>query len=448
MRLKEISRERFNALCYSRRPAADVMSEEFEWWADADERVLGVVARDTTDNDWFWIALGRDEKALFRCIDINVSIESQHEASRQLQQKLRGYSDSGESEFPQYDTDKKKNRLLVPIVSDAKLHRNFKLLVTGQHHSAAREIIREIAYAFVDVDGNYVRDFQTAGFNARLWELFLFAFLHEQKCHIIRDFDRPDYHAIKWGFPFAIEAVSVNPTHSEAIPNPQSDKETRELRRDYMPIKFGSALFSKLKKKYWELLHMRGVPFLLAIHDFHGEDSMTWSAPALDDYLYGLRASWSKDESGTLHITENRIEEHTWKGKRIPSGFFNQPLAENVSAVLFSNSATISKFNRMGKLAEFGDPSVEILRVGMKHRWDPNATEPLPFSVQVKPGEYTETWSDSVRIFHNPRALIPIPEELFDGCSQYWLEDGRRVARLIEHHVYASRTLIMAPKPA
>jgi hypothetical protein len=446
MLLERLSRERFNALCYSRQPAAHIMSEEVEWWTDPDERVLGLVARDTTDDDWLWIVLGRDEKALFRCIDIHVSIETQEAAREQLHHKLESYSASGETEFPQHDTDDKKNRLLVPVVSDEKLHRNFKLLVTGPHHSSAREIIREIAYAFVDVDGNYARDFQTSGFNARLWELFLFAFLYEQKCHLPREFNRPDYHAIKWGFPFAIEAVTVNPTHGEAAPNPQTDAETRELRRDYMPIKFGSALFSKLKKKYWELPHMRGVPFLIAIHDFHGEDSMTWSAPALEDYLYGVRASWTKDDSGTLHVTENSIGTHAWRGKSIPSGFFDQPMAEHVSAVLFSNSATLSKFNRMGKLAGFGDPTVEMLRVGVKHRWDPNATEPLPFSVRVQPGEYTETWSDSVRVFHNPSALNPIPNELFDGCSQQWFKDGRRVTNLIQHHVYASRTMILAPQ--
>ena len=33
---------------------------------------------------------------------------------------------------------------------------------------------------------------------------------------------------------------------------------------------------------------------------------------------------------------------------------FNQPDSEHVSAILFSNAATITKFNRMGKLAGMG----------------------------------------------------------------------------------------------
>ncbi len=342
----------------------------------------------------------------------------------------------------------KKNELLIPIVSEERLHRNFKILTTGEHHSPARAIIREIAYAFVDVDGNYARDFQTTGFNSRLWELFLFVFLYEQKFYVDRQFDRPDFCAVKFGFPVAIEAVTVNPTVGEEPPSPESPEEAHDLRQNYMPIKFGSALYSKLRKPYWELPHMQEIPFLIAIHDFHGGDSMTWSAPAIEDYLYGLRASWRKDEKGTLHITETPITEHEWKGKRIPSGFFNLPDAEHVSAVLFSNSATLSKFNRMAKLAEFGNPDVMMFRVGTKHKFDPNATEPLPFKVEVVPGKYSESWSEGVRVYHNPRALIPIRENLFEGCSQHFLEDGRRVAILPENHIYASRTFVFGPADA
>lgn len=445
MELKRLSQARFNALCYSRQPPAAFMSREVEWWADPDERILGLVPLDTTDKDWAWIVLGRDEKALFRAINIDASIKTQVEASERLREQLQKYALSGESEFPQHDTDQKKNTLLVPVVRDEKLHRNFKILMEEEHHSPARAIIREIAYAFVDVDGNYAKDFQTTGFNSRLWELFLFVFLYEQKFFVPREFDRPDFCALKFGFPVAIEAVTVNPTDGEEPPSPETPEEAHELRQNYMPIKFGSALYSKLNKRYWELPHVKGVPFIIAIHDFHGSDSMTWSAPAIEDYLYGVRASWKKDEQGTLDVTETPITEHEWKGKRIPSGFFNLPDAENVSAVLFSNSATLSKFNRMAKLAGFGNREVMIFRVGNIHNPDPNATEPLPFKAEVTPGKYSENWSEGVRVFHNPRALIPIPDDLFEGCSQHFFEKGRRVAILPRNFIYASKTFLFAP---
>lgn len=445
MELKRLCQPRFDALCYSRQPLAAFIGREVEWWSDSDERVLGVVLLDTTDNDWAWIILGRDEKALFRAIKVDASIQTQKEASELLRKHLEIYALSGQAEFPQHDTDQKKNQLLVPVVEENKLHPNFKILISGEHHSPARAIIREIAYAFVDVDGNYVKDFQTTGFNSRLWELFLFVFLYEQKCFVAREFASPDFCAIKFGFPIAIEAVTVNPTEGEDPPFPKTPEEARELCQNYMPIKFGSALYSKLKKRYWNLPHVKGVPFIIAIHDFHGGDSMTWSAPALEDYLYGVRASWKKDNKGTLHITETPITDHEWKGKRIPSGFFNLPEAENVSAVIFSNSATLAKFNRMAKLAQFGNKDVMIFRVGSIHNPDPNAVEPLPFKAEVTQEKYSENWSEGVRIFHNPRALMPIPDVLFANCSQHIYEDGHRVAMLPRNFIYASKTFVFAP---
>jgi hypothetical protein len=214
-----------------------------------------------------------------------------------------------------------------------------------------------------------------------------------------------------------------------------------------MPIKFGSALFSKMQKRYWELPHLKDAPFALAIHDFHGNDSMTWTATALDDYLYGVRASWHKDEKGTLHVTETLIKEHVWGSKKpIPSGFFNQPDAEHISAIIFSNAGTISKFNRMGKLAGFGNPKVKMLRSGLRHDFDPKADKPIPFSVEVEPGKYTEGWSDGIRVFHNPRALKPIPPEVLPGCSHHFFHEGRRRAFLPDGFVHTSVTMVLQPR--
>jgi len=192
---------------------------------------------------------------------------------------------------------------------------------------------------------------------------------------------------------------------------------------------------------------MVGKPFVLAVHDFCVDDSMTWSAPAINDYLYGLRASWFKDADGKLHITEAPIREHRWGNKKpLPSGFFNQPDAEHVSAVLFSNSATLSKFSRMGKLAGFGNPSVKMIRVGTKPNPDQNSTEPIHFTSDVEPGKYSESWTEGVQIFHNPRAALPMPPGVFERCVHHFLRDGRRLHFMPEIFVFTSHTIILAPK--
>lgn len=446
--MKPICKQRFDALCRSRRPTADYVSREVEWFSDEDERVLGLVLLDTVDNDWLWMVLGRDEAGVFRCMDLGVSIPTQEEAHNLLEVKLGEYARTGQKTFPQGDVESKPIDLFTPVVPAAAIHPNFNILAKGEHHSAARELLRQLVQNFIDVDGNFVRDFQTTGFNARLWELYLSAFLYEQRFGMARKFDRPDFCAEKDGFPVGIEAVTVNPTVGETPPKPSNDEELRLLREEYMPIKFGSVMFSKLQKRYWELPHMVGMPFVLAVHDFCVDDSMTWSAPAINDYLYGLRASWFKDADGKLHITDSPIREHRWGNKNpLPSGFFNQPDTEHVSAVLFSNSATLSKFSRMGKLAGFGSPNVKMIRVGTKPNPDQNSTEPIHFTAEVEPDKYSESWTEGVQLFHNPRALLPIPPGVFENCAHHLLRDGRRVHYMPEAFVFTSHTMILTPKP-
>jgi hypothetical protein len=49
---KPLSLARFNLYTLGTRfSMARVMSEELSWWADLDEKLIGFVFRDTTDND-------------------------------------------------------------------------------------------------------------------------------------------------------------------------------------------------------------------------------------------------------------------------------------------------------------------------------------------------------------------------------------------------------------
>ena len=107
---------------------------------------------------------------------------------------------------------------------------------------------------------------------------------------------------------YLVEAVTVNPSENQARPDeeaPEDPEKLRELLNGYMPIKFGSPLYSKLKKRYWERSHVQDKPLVFAIHDFHITGSMTWSRTALMEYLYGFRASIV---DGKPKIT--RIETH------------------------------------------------------------------------------------------------------------------------------------------
>jgi len=109
-----------------------------------------------------------------------------------------------------------------------------------------------------------------------------------------------------------------------------------------MPIKFGSALTSKLAKRYWKQPHMAERPLLFAVQDFSARQSMTITRSAFEKYVYGYAQDWERDANGRLIITPRKIGTHRWGTKEIPSGFFDLPETENVSAVVFSNSGTIA----------------------------------------------------------------------------------------------------------
>jgi hypothetical protein len=354
------------------------------------------------------------------------------------------HADSGETVFPQGDDTEERKEILKPIVPPERLHPDFKHLIEDEEFSAARRVIEETAYAFVDVDGNYIRDFQTTGFSGRLWELYLFRFLYEQRFKLFRKYNRPDFCAVRDGFRIGIEAVTVNPTPGEITPDPKTGPELRHLLDGYMPIKFGSALYSKLQKKYWDDDHMEDVPLALAIHDFHGPGTMVWSGTALPEYLYGVRHFIETDAAGKRRAKAEAITEHVWGEKKIPSGYFRQPGAENISAVLFSNSSTLSKWNRMGRLAGLGNPDTKMYRRGFRVNPDPDALEPVGFSVEVKPGgDYVECWSDDIIVYYNPEPLRPIPLGLFCQCTDMFWEDGALCTTDPPGKILSSRTWVV-----
>ena len=119
---------------------------------------------------------------------------------------------------------------------------------------------------------------------------------------------------------------------------------------------------------------------------------------------------------------------------------FFQPDSENVSAVLFSASGTISKFNRLGKQAGFGSPNVRMFRTGTHYDFTPNASMPKIFHYEVTK-DSNETWAEGLSMYHNPNAVHPVPEELFPTIGHHTFENGRVVSRLPEFFPYASYTV-------
>jgi hypothetical protein len=343
-------------------------------------------------------------------------------------------------------------RLFSPVVPEARFHPNFALLSKQPGSEPTRLMMEEVFASMGAVDGNFIEQFQTTAFDARVFELFLHAYFSSIGAMIVRVADRPDFLISRDGTTVAVEATTSNPTQNlDTPPTPitgvnlkallEEDAAARvERANNEIPIRFGSPLFTKLCKRYWELPHVKSHPLVFAIEGFHAHDALTFSSASLAQYLYGVRQTGQHDDEGRLLITTEPVDSHAVGSKQIPSNFFQQPHAEHVSGVLFTNAGSISKFTRMGYQAGLHRGNVIVSRHGVA--WDPNpdAAEPQRFDYRLDEGPGEEPWGSGVEIFHNPNALHPLSDDFFLDALQTRLQDGRPVTWSPKFAPFASFT--------
>ena len=439
---KPISRTLFDLLGIGTRLAITRMySTELSWWSNLDGDILGTVILDHTNEDFGWIMLIKDGAGRFRCADVEVSLATERLAAARLRNAIA--KKSRDPKFSGFESQgDEPNRTLNLFedrgVADTRLHPFYLELRDRPARRPARKVIEAISPWLLSFDTNLVKEFQESQFNQRLWEIYLWAMFRDQGYDVEHQ-EAPDLIVSSPWFKFSVEATTVAPSTSGALsehPNPASPEEIAEFLSDYMPMKFGSSLTSKLNKidakgrHYWELPGIDNVPFAIAIADFHKEadgktpGSMTFSQGGLYPYLYGTRVSVEARNDQVLFKNEP-VTEHTYNGKTVPSGFFDLPKAENISAVIFSNAGTIAKFDRIGVLAGFGARMHRYYRVGYRFDPDPAALQGIPFHVDVSDRDYEEFWGDEVQVFHNPRAVRPLPPEAFPDAAHFFYSDGK-----------------------
>ncbi|GAB3843034.1 hypothetical protein [Hymenobacter jeollabukensis] len=448
--MKQISGLRFDALAgYARQPATKHMFQEVAWFSHFDERVLGVLVKHWEDGDFAGAVFGRDRKGRYRAVELTVPFQENATLARiDLRRAMERVSGQPDESYFQGDEKGKPLDFFAPQAPDKEQNPSFRMLLNDEGHAAAKGIIKPLMHWFEDPDGNFVEQFQSSGFDARIWELYLYAAFVEMGYAFDRTKPMPDFTCEGINGIFCVEAVTVNPTVIDGAiqPPPQinTPDDILQYQREYMPIKFGSPLTSKLKKRYWEKPHVAGKPLIFAIQDFSAPGSLLDSRAGLPIYLYGIDYDWTHDNDGQLVITPREVKTHRWGSKEIPSGFFNLPDSEHISGVLFSNSGTISKFNRMGVLAGFGLENVTLLRHGSAVNHDPNATEPLPFIHRVDPTVYTESWSEGLELYHNPNSLHPLDPALLPNIAHYHLlEDGLLQGITPKWHPLVSHTQVL-----
>ena len=334
---------------------------------------------------------------------------------------------------------------------DATLHPDFVKVRDDPRNAPARAMMARVAERMEDPDGNLIEQFQTFGFDARTFEVYLDALFRSEGHTIDRSQPRPDFMIERNGVRVAVEAVTSNPTPSgvyqryEAIGGPPATDMAgiaHHLRNE-VQIRMGSALYSKLQKRYWELPHVRGLPFVIAFQPFHEAGSLGLSSTSLANLLMGLEHQ-HRFENGRLIVEARPVTEH--KGsKTIPSAFFTLPGAENISAILFCNAGTVPKFNRLGVQDGLAAGSVRLVRHGTCYDHTPNSAVHAIFAYEVGAlNAPTEPWRDGAVVIHNPHAAVPLPEEWLGAMSEEALEGGTVVTTWRDHFLpYRSLTQVM-----
>lgn len=336
---------------------------------------------------------------------------------------------------------------LFNLRHNTKVNPAFMSLLKSDAHKGARKLMEGVYSRMTDPNGNFVRDFQGRGFYARVFELCCSAYLEFNDFDIDRSYERPDFLVSKEKQKVAIECVTSNPTEGSNTDitalqvEPLSDQEMLDKVMNEFPIRMAGILKKKLEKKYWELPHCKDMPFVLMVSPFHEPGSQYYIDDSLGRYLYGGSDIHPRlvDKNGIPMIVP--IRSHTYKGKSVKPGFFLSTQSEMVSAVLYCNQFSISKFLRIA-IQERIESDIQGTRWGFVQCPGQNENiEILEYEYNVADSSATlETWGQGVTIFHNPNAKNHVRRDLFKTTSIYEEKDGGLIRNVLDYHPLVSFT--------
>lgn len=403
---------------------------EKEFYSSDDDMLLGVVVLDTIDNNYSIAILKRNNLNQFKLIDQILDIATIEEARTEVNKLEKRHLNTIVVKSENKGCDVFSRIMVKP----KQLHPYFSLLRESDFYSPAKQVIEELSYYFNDLDNNFVDQFQSKnGFDSRVWELYLRTWLREEGFNIINNTAVPDFILEKWGKKVAVEAVTIQRTQKDFgnMPPSYTIDEIHEKLDNETPLKFGSSLYSKLihtnnNTNYWDLPETKGLPFCIAIADFQEDMSMTWSFPAIVSILYGVEQTIRFENGQRVLYTANGntfIKDTNGNKVQIIPLFLDTAF-ENISAIIFSATGTLSKFNRIGRMCGLGDSNFTMIAFKNIYNHDSNATV-CDSTIESIDESYSERWSEGVNIFHNPNAKHPLDPKLFPNVAHHFYQTGQ-----------------------
>ena len=416
-----------------------------EAWQSEDALAWGAVTRDVNDQIFGILVMRRREDQIW------VMVRQEHGFSDSTDARTAIESSMKEGARPEPIPSSAARRPALHDVQDRKPSEIFMLLARPSHHVAAW-LLNQVYLAFPNPDESWAGDCQTDNFHTRMWEAHLLACLREQGVLVTQPYPSPDFRIENRRCDEAwIEAVTANPPIRYNQVNAQPTNPPEDVRERFFgpaALRFAKTLGNKLQKGYDRLPHVANKAFAIALADFHAPGSMVWSREALMSYLYGMHAEVIEVDG--RQIASSSDVSHLLGDSAFPAGLFRTTAHSELSAVIFTNACSISKFNRVGVSAGALTKGLRYVRYGKFYDRTPGAIEGIPFCLDITSDEYRslwpqgyEPWSAELEIFHNPFARHPISRTLLPEATHWFHADGEIVCEShYQTSVLWSRTLI------
>lgn len=345
----------------------------------------------------------------------------------------------------------------TPVVSDDKLHPNFKALTSLSYYKETLSTIKSWTNGFVDRDGKIVKEFQTT-FNSTYWEFYLNAVFTELNFDIDFSYSRPDFLLKKSDVYINAEAtISSHPDGSQPewereLPTDVNLKFMHEI--VYLAtIRMANTIQSKHKKfceEYSKLKHVEGNPFILCIAPFEQPFFFAQGDVAIRRILYKFNSPLylKNRETGKINIIGEEYTDKVIKDNNaeIELGFFTDERMKEISAIIFSNTATTTKVQALNS-KKYPNTIFNAVRYNAKS-WD------KPHFIAGRGGEFTETILDGLHVFLNPYATIKFDPSLLrhkDIIFHYYdidtntsltqVEDGALISHGCMNFAYGEKSM-------
>lgn len=285
------------------------------------------------------------------------------------------------------DFEKERENVLdlFTKIPKVKLHKNFENLLRPEYKEV-RKVLESWSEGFVDRDKKFVKQFQES-FNSMFWELYLYQCFKVLKMSIDFSKQSPDFIlSSPYNNELCVEAVITNGVEGDRHHYESDKMKSSEDIINFASVRILNSLTSKYKhykEKYSKLSHVQEKPFIIAIAPFEQSGFFTQNNQSINEVLYGQKIKVDIEDD-VIHAEFSNIDTIDKNEKtKLEVGLFTTDKYKEISAVIFSTTATFSKATscsdaecRISKEV-FNEMYFESLLDGLQIHRNPFAEYPL-----------------------------------------------------------------------